>query len=63
MILDDKGRGHHNGSQQYVSGMNTLSWAPHFVMPNVCTTLWEVYRRTYMADWDIGDMFIKSMLI
>ena len=42
--------------------MNTLLWYHHFALPMVRFTLREVENGTFMADRDMGEMFLKSML-
>ena len=49
----------YNGSS---SEINSSFWAPHFALPTAESTLWAVERGNFMADRDIGEMFIKFML-
>ena len=44
------------------SDINASLWAPNFALPTVGSTLWEVERGHFMADCDIGEMFLNFML-
>ena len=44
------------------SGLNNAMWDPHFALPTVRHTLMETEDGTYMADRDIGEMFLNFML-
>ena len=43
--------------------MNTSLWDPHFGLPMVRSDLHAVDKVTFMADRDIGYMFLNFMLI
>jgi hypothetical protein len=45
-----------------VSGLNITIWVPHFFLPTICTHLRAVDANTYMADVDIGKMFLNFIL-
>ena len=45
------------------SGLNTYLCAPHLALSTVCSTIWEVERGTYMAEWGIGDMSLNLIVI
>jgi hypothetical protein len=44
------------------SGMNAHLWAPWFALPNICALLRVLEMDTFMADSDIGEMFLNIML-
>ena len=44
------------------SGINSYLWAPNFALTTVGSTLWEFTRGTFMADRDIGEIFLNFML-
>ena len=44
------------------SGLNDAVWAPWFSLPTVESHLRAVDPDTYMADNDIGEMFLNFML-
>ena len=44
------------------SGLNDAVWAPWFSMPTVEMLLRAVEGGTYMANYDIGEMFLNFML-
>jgi len=44
------------------SGLNGALWAPSFGLPNVETLLSAVEETTWMADIDVGDMFLNFQL-
>ena len=44
------------------SGLNLSLWALHFYLTTVRSTLTEVERGTFMADRNIGEMFLNLML-
>ena len=44
------------------SGLNDSVWAPWFQMPTVESHLRSVEAGTYMADCDVGEMFLNFML-
>ena len=44
------------------SGINSSFWAPHFALPTVRSTLRAVERGTFMAERDIGEIFLNFML-
>jgi hypothetical protein len=43
------------------SGMNARLWAPLFDLPTICTLLWALELNTFMADFNIGDIFLNFM--
>lgn len=45
-----------------VSGLNEVLWAPWFPLPTVESMLRAVEPGTYMADNDVGEMFLNFML-
>jgi hypothetical protein len=45
-----------------VSGLNLTIWVPRFFLPTVRTHLRAVDKNTYMADVDIGEMFLNFIL-
>jgi hypothetical protein len=45
-----------------VSGLNTSIWVPRFFLPTIRTPLRAVDEGTYMADIDIGEMFLNFIL-
>jgi hypothetical protein len=45
-----------------VSGINLTIWVPRFFLPTVRTHLRAVDANTFMADVDIGEMFLKFIL-
>ncbi len=45
-----------------VSGLNLTIWVPRFFLPTVRTHLRAVDENTYMADVNIGEMFLNFML-
>ena len=49
----------YNGS---ASGLNKVVWAPWFPLPTISSHLRMVEEVTYMADSNIGDMFLNFML-
>jgi hypothetical protein len=44
------------------SGMNSHLWAPWFALPPICALLRALEVNTYMADSDIGEMFLNFIL-
>ena len=42
-------------------GLNLSLWAPRFALPKVGRTLQAVERGIFMADHDIGEMFLNFM--
>jgi hypothetical protein len=56
---DDNIRLVYNGS---VSGLNLSIWVPCFFLPTIHTHLRAVDEDTYMADVDIGEMFLNFVL-
>ena len=44
------------------SGLNDAVWAPWFAMSNVDCHLRAVDAGTFMADYDVGEMFLNFML-
>jgi hypothetical protein len=44
------------------SGMNSHLWAPWFDLPTICALLRALEVNTYMADSDIGEMFLNFIL-
>ena len=44
------------------SVLKSYLWGPHFSLPTVGSTLRAAERGTFMADRDIGEMFINFML-
>jgi hypothetical protein len=44
------------------SGLNAHLWAPWFALPNICALLRVLEIDTFMADSDIGEMFLNFML-
>ena len=49
----------YNGSK---SGLNDSLWAPHFSLPSGRTALRKIEEGTYLADNDIGEMFLNFIL-
>jgi hypothetical protein len=45
-----------------VSGLNMSIWVPRFFLPTIRTHLRAVDEDTYMADVDIGEMFLNFVL-
>jgi hypothetical protein len=45
-----------------VSGLNEVLWVPRFVLPTLRTHLRAVENGTFMADVDIGEMFLNFIL-
>ena len=45
-----------------VSGLNDSIWVPRFPLPTIRTHLRSVEEGTYMADLDIGEMFLNFVL-
>jgi hypothetical protein len=45
-----------------VSGLNDAIWVPGFTLPTVLTHLRAVEAGTFMADVDVGEMFLNFML-
>jgi hypothetical protein len=45
-----------------VSGLNLSIWVPCFFLPTIRTHLQAVDEDTYMADVDIGEMFLNFIL-
>ena len=43
-------------------GLNTSLWDPHFALPMAVSTLCAVEKGKFMADRDIGEMFLNFML-
>jgi hypothetical protein len=37
-------------------------WVPCFVLPTVNTHLWAVEEQTFMADVDVGEMFLNFVM-
>jgi len=56
---DDDIRMVYDGS---VSGLNDSMWVPRFVLPTIQTHLRAVEEQTYMADVDVGEMFLNFVL-
>ena len=44
------------------SGLNSSLWADNFDLPTVGSILWAVERGNFMADRDIGEMFLDHIL-
>jgi hypothetical protein len=44
------------------SGMNAHFWAPWFALPTICALMRALELDTFMADSDIGEMFLNFML-
>jgi hypothetical protein len=44
------------------SGLNAHCWAPWFALPTICSLLRALEIDTFMADSDIGEMFLNFML-
>jgi hypothetical protein len=44
------------------SGLNDAIWVPRFPLPTIATHLRAVECGTYMADLDVGEMFLNFML-
>jgi hypothetical protein len=44
------------------SGVNAHLWAPWFALPMICALLRALELDTFMADSDIGEMFLNFML-
>jgi hypothetical protein len=45
-----------------VSGLNDSIWVPRFPLPTIKTHLRAVEEGTYMADLDVGEMFLNFVL-
>jgi hypothetical protein len=45
-----------------VSGLNDAMWMPRFVLPTLNTHLRSVEAGTFLADIDVGEMFLNFML-
>jgi hypothetical protein len=45
-----------------VSGLNDIIWVPRFPLPTIRTHLRSVEEGTFMADLDIGEMFLNFIL-
>jgi hypothetical protein len=45
-----------------VSGLNDAIWVPRFPLPTIQTHLRAVEEGTWMADLDIGEMFLNFVL-
>jgi hypothetical protein len=45
-----------------VNGLNLSIWVPHFFLPTIGTHLRAVDKNTFMADVNIGEMFLNFML-
>jgi hypothetical protein len=45
-----------------VGGLNLAIWVPRFFLPTIRTHLWAVNKTTFMADVDIGEMFLNFIL-
>ena len=45
-----------------LSGLNDSIWVPRFPLPTIRTHLRSVQEGTYMADLDIGEMFLNFFL-
>jgi hypothetical protein len=45
-----------------VNGLNDVLWVPRFMLPSVHSHLRAVENGTFMADVDIGEMFLNFML-
>jgi hypothetical protein len=45
-----------------VSGLNDSMWIPGFALPTINTHLRAVEAETYMADVDVGEMFLNFIL-
>jgi hypothetical protein len=56
---DDDIRMVYDGS---VSGLNDTMWVPRFVLPTINNHLEAVEEQTYMADVDVGEMFLNFIL-
>jgi len=44
------------------SGLNDAVWCPWFALPTVKTNLRAVEDGTFMADCDVGEMFLNVLL-
>jgi len=44
------------------SGLNDALWAPNFGLPDVDSVLSQVARYTYLANNDVGEMFLNFLL-
>jgi hypothetical protein len=44
------------------SGLNVHLWAPWFALPTICALLRALELDTFMADSDIGELFLNFML-
>jgi hypothetical protein len=49
----------HNGTK---SGLNEMLWAPWFPLPTIDSLLRSVEPGTWMADNDVGEMFLNFIL-
>jgi hypothetical protein len=56
---DDDIRMVYNGTS---SGLNDILWVPSFPLPTVDTLLRSVHPDTWMADTDLGEMFLNFVL-
>jgi hypothetical protein len=45
-----------------VGGLNLTIWVPHFFLPTIRTHLGTVDKNTFMADVEIGEMFLNVIL-
>jgi hypothetical protein len=45
-----------------VIGLNDVMWVPRFVLPTLNTHLRAVEEHTFMADVDVGEMFLNFVL-
>jgi hypothetical protein len=43
-------------------GLDAYLWAPWFALPTICALLRALELDTFMADSDIGEMFLNFML-
>ena len=48
--------------EQPKSGLNDILWAPWFPLPTVESLLRNVEPGTWMADNDVGEMFLNFIL-
>ena len=44
------------------TGLNNSLWYPHFVLLMLGSNIRAVEKGTFMADWDIGEMFLNFMI-
>jgi hypothetical protein len=45
-----------------VSGLNDAMWMPRFALPTLNMHLWSVEAGTFLADIDVGEIFLNFVL-